>query len=488
MQPTPRPYRLADAASGVLLLVALVFAPWAFATTQEWSVWVLNALGYLLGFLLAFKWFVRWKADFEPVRWNEGLGKRWPVRVLAGLTVVILVYVLVSGLNARAKIDYTMVAPNQPASGIDIEYLDPIPWLPQSYDRSSTLWAFWKYVAMAMGFWAARDWLLGMSRRERRMSKSDLILGGVPSERLSRLLWTLLLSTAALSLVGILQRLDGTRKLLWILEHSNQPLVTFGPFPYRGTASDYLNLVWPIGVAFWWALRRRFLWVQGAAARAGSSPHVVVLPLVAVILIGPFMTSSRGGFLIEAGLLPLCGLVLWTSGRLKRAAKWSLVAVAVLLVSVGWSLGGAQMAKRFATMGDDKMSGREDLYANGPRMVADFAPFGSGAETFPKIYTLYRANPNQRWEAYAHDDYLETRITFGWVGMTLILAALLMVPLCSQFASGMPMGRTVHLLWMVSAAGLLLHARFDPPFQIYSIHFTFVILCAVWSCLTPAKE
>lgn len=95
-------------------------------------------------------------------------------------------------------------------------------------------------------------------------------------------------------------------------------------------------------------------------------------------------------------------------------------------------------------------------------MVADFAPFGSGAETFPKIYTLYRANPNLRWEAYAHDDYLEMRITFGWVGMGLILSALLLVPLCGHLSSGIPTGRTFHLLWITALGGLMLHARFDP--------------------------
>jgi hypothetical protein len=216
--------------------------------------------------------------------------------------------------------------------------------------------------------------------------------------------------------------------------------------------------------------------------------HVVVLPLLAIILIGFFMTSSRGGFLVEIGLLLVSGLVLWISGRLKRAAKWSLFAATVLLLAVGWFLGGAQLAQRFETIGNDKMSGREDIYANGPRMVADFAPFGSGAETFPKIYPIYRADPKQQWEAYAHDDYLEMRITFGWVGMGLILSALLLVPLCSQLSSGIPTGRTFHLLWITALGGLMLHARFDPPFQIYSIHFTFMILCAVWSCLTPVKE
>jgi hypothetical protein len=118
---TPKPYRWADQATGILLLVAVVFAPWAFGATQEWSIRTLNAVGYVMGGLLAFKWLVRWKVDFEPTRWNDGRGRKWPVRALAAVTVLILVYVLVSALNARARIDYTYQPGQAAATGIDIE-------------------------------------------------------------------------------------------------------------------------------------------------------------------------------------------------------------------------------------------------------------------------------------------------------------------------------------------------------------------------------
>ena len=187
-------------------------------------------------------------------------------------------------------------------------------------------------------------------------------------------------------------------------------------------------------------------------------------------------------------MIPVCGLILWTSGRLRSAANWSLTALTLVLVLAGWFLGGDQLVERFGTIAHDRMSGRQEIYSNGSRLASDFSLWGSGAETFPKLYSIYRASPNQRWEAYVHDDYLETRISFGWVGFSLIVGAFLLIPICSRVSSGIPIERAFRLLWMASSGGLLLHARFDPPFQIYSIHFTFVILCAVWSCLTPARE
>ncbi len=149
MQPTPKPYRFADEASGILLIFAVLFAPWAFGTTLGWTVLTMNGVGYVLGLLLAFKGFVRWKADFQPSRWTDGAGHRWPVRSLAALTGILLAYVLISALNARARMTYTFAGPGYIGSGIDTEYLEAIEWLPHSYDRATTLGAFYNYLAMA---------------------------------------------------------------------------------------------------------------------------------------------------------------------------------------------------------------------------------------------------------------------------------------------------------------------------------------------------
>ena len=45
-------YRLCDDLSGALILPMLVFGPWAFGTTQPWSIACMNAAGFALGLLL----------------------------------------------------------------------------------------------------------------------------------------------------------------------------------------------------------------------------------------------------------------------------------------------------------------------------------------------------------------------------------------------------------------------------------------------------
>ena len=100
------------------------------------------------------------------------------------------------------------------------------------------------------------------------------------------------------------------------------------------------------------------------------------------------------------------------------------------------------------------------------------------------MFQFYRGATTEYWPAQLHNDWLETRITFGWLGSSLIALAFLLVLIRAWSVGGI---RTkwyfVILLWL-ALAGCLVHARWDFPFQIYSIHFMFLILCAVLATLS----
>ncbi|MCC6232963.1 MAG: hypothetical protein IT580_09985, partial [Verrucomicrobiales bacterium] len=131
----------------------------------------------------------------------------------------------------------------------------------------------------------------------------------------------------------------------------------------------------------------------------------------------------------------------------------------------------------------DRMSGRNEAYDNAVQMLADYAPWGAGAGTFASLYQLYM-KPGQDWAAYLHNDWLETRITLGTVGLVAVVAALLALAARSCFGSGLPAPRVVILMIWIGLAGCLAHARFDYPFQIYSIAFVFVLLASILLVLT----
>jgi hypothetical protein len=107
--------------------------------------------------------------------------------------MVLMSYCLVSALNARATLDHNR---------FEYVYRDCIKWLPHSYSSSNTWFAFWTYLGFAFSFWAARDWLLGKTRRERHLTnelgrENEIDLPRVPA-RLKRLLWVLSINGALL--------------------------------------------------------------------------------------------------------------------------------------------------------------------------------------------------------------------------------------------------------------------------------------------------
>src|SRR5436190_9740581 len=119
---TPKAYRICDGVTEGVLYAMIVFGPWAFGTTEPWSIWTMNVGGYFLGLLLVAKWLIRWRSGYRPVRWGEAVnpearsregglqveGTSEPNRrgletiALATLTVTVLAYCFISAVNARS--------------------------------------------------------------------------------------------------------------------------------------------------------------------------------------------------------------------------------------------------------------------------------------------------------------------------------------------------------------------------------------------------
>jgi hypothetical protein len=708
-QRTPALYRICERVTEAVLCLMVVFTPWAFGTTQEWAIWTMNVAGYALGALLVTKWFVRWRTGYEPSRWGGGQG-RWLVRALAALTVLVLAWCLTSAINRRA-----IFLPDE----LRLEYRDNyIPWLPHSYDAPSTWFAFWTYSGLAWSFWAARDWLLGKTRRERHVeAKAEVEAEGsgalgddlrvapparaagqtprIPA-RLRRLLWVLCVNGALLATEGILQRLDGTTKLLWLVEPriNNTPQLQFGPYAYRANGAQYLDLVWPVCLGFWWTLRRETKPGRHAGARVGGSPHLLLLLCTVLMAVAPFVAASRGGLMVASGCLVGALVFLLIAGRREGLrAQWPLLTVFACVAGLGGFLGWNYVEERlappsqahptnlsgpvtdltmrwvmqvpetkpeeesllaalsdgisrtdwgpnslaaylepdgslkvyFCERGWDVFSGkglrgfwadyagqvaelavvksgdlliyingrqmlaetyitkqptswtnavatsyfhtgrpgytarrpsgailaaaffdralsqsevesmaragagsvgkvgqrgghladvsqwkpiveldlsrirlpslltegmfsRQEIYSDSRQMVRDHGLLGSGPGTFGPLYYLYRNDPQRYWSATAHDDWLETRITFGAIGFALVLLALALVLLRWWFPGGMATHWILPSLCWLAMAGCLAHAKFDFPFQVYSTLFVFLLLGCVLFCVSRKGE
>ncbi len=69
------------------------------------------------------------------------------------------------------------------------------------------------------------------------------------------------------------------------------------------------------------------------------------------------------------------------------------------------------------------------------------------------------------------------------MGLSVIILTFILIWLGPIFDNGIPAPPEFIVLIGVAMTGLMAHARYDLPFQIYSLHFEFVVLCALVTCL-----
>ncbi|HCL92047.1 MAG TPA: hypothetical protein DIC50_04595 [Verrucomicrobia subdivision 3 bacterium] len=486
-------YQACEVLTECLIYPMVIFSPWAFGTSEPWSIWIMNSAGYCLGALLAVKLAIRHLKGYRPPRWADGgaeppgagaaRGLLTPARltgILALLTAAILGYCLISALNARAAYN-----PETLAFTYRRQY---VPWLPHSFDRGATWFAFWSYLGLALSFWAIRDWLLGKSAAEQRPARRANGPGGVAQAeflpaRLRRLLWLLTINGGLLGVEGIIQRLHGSGELLFLVRPNIHKTADtqFGPYAYYANASQYFNLLWPVCLGFWWMLHR--------SRGFGRHDHYVVLLCCGIMAACPIISTSRGGTLITLGLLGLVGLLLaaahfvlpasgQAAGRTRATTLGVLALFFVGALALGYSLGWKALKPRMARLSEGFQQ-RERDYDRARPIAADYPVFGTGPGSFENVSKLYRISPEANWWAQLHNDWLETRITFGWVGSALIALAFATVLLRWFGGGGIYSGRRFVMLLWLALGGCLIHARFDFPFQMHSIVFLFLILCAI---------
>ena len=359
---------------------------------------------------------------------------------------------------------------------------------------------------MACTFWSARDWLCGMTPEEleaneraarpsastsqARNWRQGVGAGRMPV-RLRRLLLVLCLTGSLVGLEGIVQRLAGSNKLLFLVQpRFNQGTeAQFGPYANRNNAAEYFNLLWPVcaGLAFLSAQaasrdRREGLRLRGHAHRWLA---------VGAVLMGtcPLIASSRGGSLIALGMLPVALVVMLAIPRaVSIGGKIGLGLLFVAAIQVAVVLGWDALERRFEDVLMDDLGGRLAAYKKAEGMARDYQLLGSGAGTFESLYYFYRTDPDEDWPVYLHNDWLESRITLGWMGFALLLALLAGTFAHWFLGPGVPLpGLLAALVWL-AMAGCLVHARFDFPFRVHSIATVFLLYCSILSCSSRARK
>lgn len=419
---------------GWLLLGFLIEAPWLYGSTRDWTLTVFNFLGSLV--------LVSWGI-------NAAFQRKWPQVQPALLAAV--AFLLAQG--------WLLIGNAQ-----------------NFYDRTK-----FEFVPKA-SFWPGGPGALDVADAIPAMVRTTILLGLIcftcdlarSSRWRWRISWTVVLSAGSLALFGII------REALGILLISDQPDVGGSPFAtyfYHANAAAYLNLAIPLAGAL----------VATAFSAGGTRAlRAVALPAFLLCLSGAAAAASKAGLAITVGLVLLLGVAEFRrrtrDGEVSFARAGTMVvgglAILALATNAAWNAVSMQLEHVPGVIAEGTAEGRLLVAQVCLRMLPDAGAWGFGpgnfAITFPH-YTGFLGNRVEGIWTFAHNDYLQTAVEWGWVG-AIVWSALLFggiaVGLRAYLSrrAELPRSDYTFLLCLIFAlVGVAIHAAIDFPLQIASI-------------------
>jgi len=275
-----------------------------------------------------------------------------------------------------------------------------------------------------------------------------------PTHKSQLWLWGVLaVDGALLAFFGIVQKLTWNGRLFWTLPVSHGS--PFASFVNRNNAAGFLNLCLACGLGFLiWATHRRARkttrcepqkaaqeswhtgrrvggWRRLISFRRLIQPDVVQLTAVLLVLLivaGVLVTLSRGGVLaaLIGAFVAFAALFRSRQTRLSTLVIAGAVVLGVSLVS--WLGMSGDLRARFSKMTDTGI-GREVRLLNWCDAVkagTDFWFLGTGLGTYRYAYQPYQDHPIKEWFYHAENQYLEAFVEGGVVGLSLLLAAIVL--------------------------------------------------------------
>ncbi|MCE0522895.1 MAG: O-antigen ligase family protein [Methylacidiphilales bacterium] len=303
-------------------------------------------------------------------------------------------------------------------------------------------------------------------------------------------------SGVLISVIGVTLKLGGEPFMRYFWKPADIDWNDFAFYRYHGNAGAFLNLVWPLILVF---TRRAYtplvnygkkvLWTLSSIACACAL----------------FLNASKAALVIGLLILPWPFLTKLT--RLRGKVLFVLGAVALLTIAGGLiasSLLAQEAAFQRMTNTSEfagSFDGRVEAYQDYLYALPEVGPFGLGPGLF-QIAFPYQTNPlgnvSVGLREYAHEDYLQTVLEWGWFGAfwwTLLVAGGLYRAFRSYWQRDLFTSKTErHLVLgaILGVIGTLAQALIDFPLQVVSIRLFFLVLLALcWASpqlLTPPPK
>lgn len=295
----------------------------------------------------------------------------------------------------------------------------------------------------------------------------------LPYVQQKRLIQFCLAATTAGILLGAAQLASGGDRLyLW--NWTDEGSVT-GFFANRNHLASSILIALPFAVilgaetlrrrdqrasALWFGALFAGLAVVALAAIRSRAGITLFAPVILVSLLAAWVATGRGK--PSAGLLVLIGSV-----------GVALTAVALLALP--------PILERFDA--EDATAGRLERWPLVAEAAQNYLPLGSGIGSFDAVYRS--VEPLEELDGtffnQAHNDYLETWLETGWLGISLVLAFMVWYVRRCWTAWRAPPSPEANLQRAASIAigVLLLHSAGDYPLRTVTLAVVFSLCCAL---------
>lgn len=415
-----------ESAVFVLAGTALVLPPWLVGAWDNWAQWATLALA-ALAFAALFAPMFDYRA-WPPSPAARATWARLAKFPIFWIGLAILVYGALAAINPSRRL---VVAEDQQW----LEDLPHVPWLPHS---------------IAAPFWPMNAWRALMIFAPAWLATCAVWAGLETEQAWRRLLGAVAVNGTLLALLGMAQRLSGTRYMFWMFDPLPNSLTPdfFGSFIYAGHAAAWMALAFSTAAAMMdHRLRRRdphrppraWGW-PSLTAWVWLEALVVILVALSLFVKPDFWALAPGGVLVVCAFLWLARW--WRAGQKRRAALYALPTLffmALLLLATStalllWRQGGGGETLEVNPL-DPALPVRYAIARTTAGMIRQEPVFGWGPGGFRYVSPYYLiSNPDfsdprhigeLRYNShYAESDWVQIPAEWGMLGAGLFAAAL----------------------------------------------------------------
>ncbi len=266
-----------------------------------------------------------------------------------------------------------------------------------------------------------------------------------------------------------------------------------GTFSYKNQYAIYmvmsLSIAMGLLIELWATVNRHGQ--SSSTIRAFFQPKTVVLIVCTFIMLFTLLNTSSRGALASLILAfgSVSGLAILAHKPLRSVVfKPKFIALGVIVLCVALAVfSQTSVFKRFSE-NQLEDNGRSMLRQTAVNVIDEFGPVGTGPGTYPYVQHHFKEQGlgNSAMSKRAHNDYLETIATHGYVGSSILLIALLTLIYGT-------LKKTRYQISLISTGiyigllAFLIQSSFDVNISTFYLPALFVILLAVGNRLTTER-